>query len=42
VSGSFGGLLAAAISKMDGIGGMKGWAWIFVWQHTASKLEKAN
>ena len=30
VSGSFGGLLAAAISKMSGIGGKKGWAWIFV------------
>ena len=30
VSGSFGGLLAAAIGKMDGIGGKKGWAWIFI------------
>jgi MFS family permease len=30
VSGSFGGLLAAAISKMDGIGGKAGWAWIFI------------
>ncbi|KAK6542242.1 hypothetical protein TWF694_006205 [Orbilia ellipsospora] len=30
VSGSFGGLLAAAISKMDGIGGLNGWAWIFI------------
>ena len=30
VSGSFGGLLAAAIAKMDGIGGMRSWAWIFV------------
>ena len=29
VSGSFGGLLAAAIGQMDGIGGKKGWAWIF-------------
>ena len=25
-----GGLLAAAISNMDGIGGKPGWAWIFV------------
>ncbi len=25
-----GGLLAAAISKMDGIGGKPGWAWIFI------------
>lgn len=30
VSGSFGGLLAAAIEKMDGIGGLRGWAWIFI------------
>lgn len=30
ISGSFGGLLAAAIEKMDGIGNLKGWAWIFV------------
>ncbi|KAI9745738.1 MAG: hypothetical protein M1818_001274 [Claussenomyces sp. TS43310] len=30
MSGSFGGLLAAAISRMDGIGGRPGWAWIFI------------
>lgn len=30
VSGSFGGLLAAAISKMNGLGGRPGWAWIFI------------
>ncbi|KAF9485449.1 MFS general substrate transporter [Pholiota conissans] len=30
VSGAFGGLLAAAISKMDGIGGKPAWAWIFI------------
>lgn len=30
VSGSFGGLLAAAIEKMDGLGGRPGWAWIFI------------
>lgn len=28
VSGSFGGLLAAAIGKMSGVGGKGGWAWI--------------
>lgn len=28
VSGSFGGLLAAAIGQMTGVGGKKGWAWI--------------
>lgn len=30
VSGSFGGLLAAAIQKMDGFAGIAGWAWIFI------------
>lgn len=30
VSGSFGGLLAAAIEKMHGLGGRPGWAWIFI------------
>ncbi|MCJ1309948.1 hypothetical protein MMC25_003609 [Agyrium rufum] len=30
VAGSFGGLLAAAINQMDGVGGKRGWAWIFI------------
>ncbi|KAI1818417.1 MFS general substrate transporter [Poronia punctata] len=30
LAGSFGGLLAAAIEKMDGIGGLSGWRWIFI------------
>lgn len=30
IAGSFGGLLAAAIGKMDGVGGKPGWAWIFI------------
>lgn len=30
IAGSFGGLLAAAISQMDGVGGKAGWAWIFI------------
>ncbi|KAK3329898.1 major facilitator superfamily domain-containing protein [Apodospora peruviana] len=30
LSGSFGGLLAAAIELMDGVGGQPGWAWIFI------------
>ncbi|KAH9988587.1 MFS general substrate transporter [Xylariaceae sp. FL0662B] len=30
LAGSFGGLLAAAIELMDGIGGRPGWAWIFI------------
>ncbi|KAF2262120.1 MFS general substrate transporter [Lojkania enalia] len=30
LAGSFGGLLAAALAKMDGIGGYEGWRWIFI------------
>ncbi|ROT34488.1 MFS general substrate transporter [Sodiomyces alkalinus F11] len=30
LAGSFGGLLAAAIAQMDGIGNMPGWSWIFI------------
>ena len=30
LAGSFGGLLAAAIAQMHGIGGKAGWAWIFI------------
>ncbi|KAN0068564.1 Major facilitator superfamily domain containing protein [Elaphomyces granulatus] len=30
LAGSFGGLLAAAITNMDGMGGRPGWAWIFI------------
>ncbi len=30
LSGSFGGLLAAAIENLDGKGGRPGWAWIFI------------
>ncbi|KAK6433100.1 hypothetical protein LTR95_010728 [Oleoguttula sp. CCFEE 5521] len=30
LAGSFGGLLAAAIAKMNGVGGKPGWAWIFI------------
>ncbi|KAF9015501.1 MFS general substrate transporter [Cyathus striatus] len=30
VAGAFSGLLAAAIAKMDGIGGKAGWQWIFI------------
>jgi MFS family permease len=29
-AGSFGGLLAAAIQNMHGVGGKPGWAWIFI------------
>jgi MFS family permease len=30
LAGSFGGLLAAGIAQMGGVGGKPGWAWIFV------------
>ncbi|TFK25155.1 MFS general substrate transporter [Coprinopsis marcescibilis] len=30
LSGAFSGLLAAAISGMEGVGGKKGWEWIFI------------
>lgn len=36
LSGAFSGLLAAAIQKMDGIGGRAGWAWIFILVSTRS------
>ncbi|PYH76906.1 MFS transporter [Aspergillus uvarum CBS 121591] len=36
LAGSFGGLLAAAIAKMDGVGGKQGWAWIFILEGLAT------
>ena len=36
VAGSFGGLLAAAIANMDGVGGKAGWAWIFILEGLAT------
>lgn len=36
LAGSFGGLLAAAIALMDGIGGKQGWAWIFILEGLAT------
>jgi len=38
VSGSFGGLLAAAIGKMDGVGGKRGWSWIFIIEGIATVI----
>jgi hypothetical protein len=29
-AGAFGGLLARGIMEMDGVGGLSGWAWIFI------------
>lgn len=36
LAGSFGGLLAAAIANMDGIGGKAGWCWIFILEGLAT------
>jgi MFS family permease len=30
VASAFGGLLASAIARMDGIGGLKSWRWVFI------------
>ena len=38
VAGSFGGLLAAAIGLMKGVGGKPGWAWIFILEGLATVL----
>jgi sugar phosphate permease len=34
LAGAFGGLLASAIGKMDGLNGYKGWRWIFILEGT--------
>lgn len=36
IAGSFGGLLAAAIQSMDGLGGLAGWQWILVVEGAAT------
>ncbi|KAI0080891.1 MFS general substrate transporter [Panus rudis PR-1116 ss-1] len=36
LSGAFGGLIATAIIKMDGVGGLAGWRWIFVLEGIAT------
>ncbi|EJT99766.1 MFS general substrate transporter [Dacryopinax primogenitus] len=41
VSGAFGGLLAAAISNMEGVGGKPAWAWIFIIEGLATVLAGA-
>lgn len=38
LAGSFGGLLAAAIAQMRGIGGKPGWAWIFILEGLATVI----
>ncbi|GLB33791.1 putative transporter [Lyophyllum shimeji] len=36
LSGAFGGLLATAITKMEGVGGLAGWRWIFILEGLAT------
>ncbi|KAI0068668.1 MFS general substrate transporter [Artomyces pyxidatus] len=36
LSGAFGGLLASAILKMDGLGNLAGWRWIFILEGIAT------
>jgi MFS family permease len=38
LSGAFGGLLAFAIIKMDGVGSLHGWRWIFNLEGIATVL----
>lgn len=38
LSGAFGGLLATAIIKMDGVGNLAGWRWIFILEGIATCL----
>ncbi|KAJ5664678.1 hypothetical protein N7462_011491 [Penicillium macrosclerotiorum] len=38
LSGAFSGLLAAGISKMDGVGGYAGWRWIFLLEGLATVI----
>ncbi|KAL6882457.1 major facilitator superfamily domain-containing protein [Trichoderma longibrachiatum] len=41
VAGAFSGILAYGISKMDGIGGLAGWRWIFILEGIATVLVAA-
>ncbi|EGG04831.1 uncharacterized protein MELLADRAFT_37206 [Melampsora larici-populina 98AG31] len=38
LSGAFGGLLAYGIEHMEGVGGLKGWQWMFVWEGIGTVL----
>ncbi|KAK4170903.1 major facilitator superfamily domain-containing protein [Triangularia setosa] len=38
IAGAFSGLLAFAIGKMDGVGGLHGWQWIFILEGIATVL----
>jgi MFS family permease len=38
IAGAFSGLLAFAISKLDGVGGLQGWRWIFILEGLATVI----
>ncbi|KAK3680912.1 major facilitator superfamily domain-containing protein [Podospora appendiculata] len=38
IAGAFSGLLAFAISKMDGVGNLEGWRWIFILEGMATVI----
>ncbi|KAF4574635.1 hypothetical protein EYR36_005983 [Pleurotus pulmonarius] len=38
LSGAFGGLLATAITRMEGVGGLSGWRWIFILEGIATVI----
>lgn len=38
IAGAFSGLLAFAIGKMDGVGGLEGWRWIFILEGIATVI----
>lgn len=38
IAGAFSGLLAFGISKMDGVGNLEGWRWIFILEGIATVL----
>lgn len=41
IAGAFSGLLAFGIAKMDGLGGLEGWRWIFALGKSVGPFTKA-
>ena len=42
LAGGFGGLLASAIGKMDGMRGYRGWRWVFILGRDSPAVEAAR
>jgi hypothetical protein len=42
MAGAFSGLLAYLISKMDGVGGLEGWRWMYVPARFMSLVSTTN